>query len=164
MFRRVVGHVRRQPLALIALFFALSSSALGATKFLTASAAAGRPGWSIQRIPRPKSFAQLSGVSCTSARVCIAVGSRSSDPRSRPRRLVERWNGSRWSIQPTPNPRHTGSLSAVSCTSAAWCIAVGYKGQQSQDPLVERWAGGRWSIQPTSNVGGERGYGGAKRE
>jgi hypothetical protein len=48
-------------------------------------------------------------------------------------------------------------LGGVSCTSAAWCIAVGHEGQQSQDPLVERWNGRRWSIQPTPNVGGKGG-------
>jgi hypothetical protein len=41
--------------------------------------------------------------------------------------LAEHWNGSRWAIQPTPNP--TGQapsvLSGVSCTAATACTAVG---------------------------------------
>jgi hypothetical protein len=68
--------------------------------------------------------------------------------------LVEHWNGTRWSIQPTPIPTRrdwTGFLEAVSCTSPAACIAVGW----SQDdvlgdiPLAERWDGYSWSIQRT---------------
>ena len=36
MFRRVVAHVRRQPVAFVALFFALTGSAFAGSKYLTA--------------------------------------------------------------------------------------------------------------------------------
>ena len=41
--------------------------------------------------------------------------------------LAERWDGSSWRIQPTPNPHAATSsaLSGVSCTSSRACVAVG---------------------------------------
>jgi hypothetical protein len=42
--------------------------------------------------------------------------------------LAEVWDGSRWAIQPTPNPVGAGAsvLLGVSCTSPGACTAVGY--------------------------------------
>jgi hypothetical protein len=70
--------------------------------------------------------------------------------------LVERWNGKRWSIQPTP--RLQGDLAGVSCSSETACIAVGqvgiYNGYDSYErTLVERWNGAKWSVQQTPIVG-----------
>lgn len=41
--------------------------------------------------------------------------------------LAEAWNGSSWTVQPTPNPDGYASLAAISCTSASACTAVGSK-------------------------------------
>jgi hypothetical protein len=95
----------------------------------------------------------LRGVSCLSATMCSAVGWYSKVVNHQLKRfsLAERWNGTTWSIQPTPNP--TGSkgtgLYAVSCTSATSCIAVGsYEDPANQAfALSEAWNGTRWSIQ-----------------
>ena len=38
--------------------------------------------------------------------------------------LVERWDGTRWSLEPTPGPVGV-QLQAVSCTSSVVCMAVG---------------------------------------
>jgi hypothetical protein len=104
----------------------------------------------------PGSF--LSGVSCTSASDCTAVGGRGPNP-GPPLPLAEGWNGRRWSIQ--PNPAHTSrgsALSGVSCTSASTCIAVGNKfSPPSSVTLAERWNGKRWSMQRIPNPFGGRG-------
>ena len=65
-------------------------------------------------------------MSCASAHVCTAVG----DYFNRAGTLVtlaERWNGTKWVIQNSPNPAHASDSipRAVSCTSAEVCIAVG---------------------------------------
>ena len=41
--------------------------------------------------------------------------------------LAERWNGTSWTIQPTPSPpgAHSSDLTGISCTSATACTAVG---------------------------------------
>ena len=112
--------------------------------------------WSILPTPNPTgargSF--LRGVSCTSATACVAAGEYQSGPRNS-LTLVEAWNGTAWSVQPTPNPTGaTGSfLRGVTCTSATACTAVGYyqDGSGKSLPLAEAWNGTSWSIQPTPN-------------
>ena len=67
----------------------------------------------------------LSGVACTSATACTAVGS-SGNLNNDGKTLIESWNGTRWSIVPSPNPGTGGSsLSGVACATAAACTAAG---------------------------------------
>jgi hypothetical protein len=60
--------------------------------------------------------------------------------------FAERWNGTSWSIQHTPNPaRGPGSineLDGVSCSSGIVCTAVGAYGTSKALTLAERWHGG----------------------
>ncbi|HTL83668.1 MAG TPA: hypothetical protein VL856_00685 [Acidimicrobiia bacterium] len=105
--------------------------------------------WSLVASPNPSGAldARLSGVSCTSATSCFAVGSSSTATASRA--LVERWNGSTWSIVATPVPIGASdvSLGAVSCLSATSCMAVGsYSTATTDKALAERWNGTSWSI------------------
>ena len=62
------------------------------------------------------------------------------------------WNGTAWTIQPTPNPAggQYGGLGAVACPSASACVAVGYYRNEAGRTvtLAERWNGTRWAIQP----------------
>jgi hypothetical protein len=68
--------------------------------------------WTLQNTPQPPHQATgLGGVSCISARSCVAVGD-----------IVARWNGAHWSLEKTPA---TNQLHAVSCTGANRCVAVG---------------------------------------
>ena len=108
-----------------------------------------------QRTPNAATPAsvQLAAVSCASSAACVAVGS-FTDAASVRRTLAEGWNGSRWSLQDTPNPPGTAdsTLNGVSCPTTDTCIAVGFNGSQQ---LAERWDGIRWQIQSTpSLVGG----------
>jgi hypothetical protein len=112
--------------------------------------------WSIQPAPIPAgaTSSELTGVSCTSTTACTAVGDFTSSDNGPEATLVERWNGTSWSIQPTPNPTGPGSyLSGVSCTSPTACTAVGAftNSASVQLTLAERWNGTTWSIQPTPN-------------
>jgi len=93
----------------------------------------------------------LNGVSCASATACTAVGSYQTRS-GRHVTLAERWNGTAWSLQPTPNRQFGGFLAGVSCPSPAACIAVG--GDNNGLPLVEAWNGTSWSIPPTPATGG----------
>lgn len=114
---------------------------------LVSSEAAVASSWSVRRAPSPRTEggAELLGVSCTSMRACTAVGDDSSRDGTT-KLLIDRWNGSRWSIQPAPSPFYS-VLASVSCTSSTVCTAVGAAGRNSVG-LVERWNGRRWSIQP----------------
>jgi hypothetical protein len=112
--------------------------------------------WSIQPTPNPSGsqFGFLNGVSCTSSSACEAVGSYLNSSGTGVN-LAERWNGTNWVIQPTPNPSGSqfGFLNGVSCTSSSACEAVGSYLNSSGTGvnLAERWNGTKWSIQPTPN-------------
>jgi hypothetical protein len=108
-----------------AVCIAVGSSSAGRPAKVLAERWDGRR-WSIQRTPNPRGAvsSRLSGVSCTSARACSAVGTAVFAQSEAP--LVERWNGSTWSIQPTPPTTSTAALSGVSCPSRRFCVAVGF--------------------------------------
>ncbi len=118
--------------------------------------------WAIQPTPNPAHAAgsSLSGVACSSPSNCTAVGSSDSVDGYSTATLIERWNGTSWSIQPTPNPsRETRNLLwAVSCSSTKACIAVGSTAYHTHSrrtvTLAERWNGTTWTIQPTPNPKG----------
>jgi hypothetical protein len=86
---------------------------------------------------------QLSGVSCTSASFCVAVGV-----------VIDLWDGTTWSAGPAQPPQN--SLNAVSCTSSTMCMAVGTQPSPSpgvQETLVQQWNGATWSVVPSPNQG-----------
>ncbi len=95
--------------------------------------------WKIEKAPTRSGFTEstLNGVSCTSATRCIAVGG--SFKPSKFVTLAEIWNGSKWTIQATPNTTSGGSLNAIHCLTRTDCMAVG-------DGLGARWNGGKWSL------------------
>jgi hypothetical protein len=103
--------------------------------------------WSVQATPNPSGATDvvLSGVSCTSATVCEAVGSYYNSSGTQVA-LAEAYDGKTWSVQATPDP--TGAfgsgLSGVSCLSVNACTAVG---ESSGAALAEVWKGKAWSIQ-----------------
>ena len=105
--------------------------------------------------PLPGFGASLTGVSCTSDTACTAVGSvlENTDGLSLPQALVERWDGTSWSIQNTPTPPGAQGyeLNAVSCTSATDCTAIGqsYGPNAAPPTLAEHWDGSAWTIEPT---------------
>jgi hypothetical protein len=114
----------------------------------------------------------LTGVSCATARFCVAVGGYEygsgctnyygEGPCNR-RTIIERWNGRRWRGLPTP--AGVGALSAVSCSSSLACVAVGggpncfatgggsvCSGHGAAP--AERWNGHGWSLKATATVVG----------
>jgi len=109
--------------------------------------------WVIQPTPRPAgaTSAQFSGVSCSAARVCTAVGYYTGTGGARP--LAEAWNGTNWHIRAVPLPRRApgGILAAVSCTSPRACTATGANFSATRPTLAERWNGTRWRVQLTPN-------------
>jgi sugar lactone lactonase YvrE len=113
--------------------------------------------WSAQSMPSPEGAesTQLQAVSCSSSTSCTAVGEYRTSV-SKSLTLAERWNGTAWTIQSTPNPEGAteNPLLGVSCPSSTECIAVGAarKGG-TYSPLVERWNGTTWSIQTIAEEG-----------
>jgi hypothetical protein len=104
--------------------------------------------WTVESTPNPAGAAAsaLNGVSCPSSSACTAVGAFFAGSGAQ-LTLAERWDGTSWAIQPTPNPAGSPSsiLSAVACPAADTCTAVGTSNSQV---LVERRDGASWRIQP----------------
>ncbi len=104
--------------------------------------------WSIQPIPTPKGTSDgLSGVSCPSARACVAVGGAFHRAGRRQTTLTEAWNDKLWRVQATPTMKAPSALYAVSCTSASSCVAVGHTLLEPSQGIVERWNGKTWRLQ-----------------
>jgi hypothetical protein len=104
--------------------------------------------WRIQSAPVPPGaqFPELNAVTCTAATSCIAVGDYVSSS-GLDVTLAERWNGTSWAIQPTPNPSGAQFLSALtglSCTARDACEA---SGAWDKGAFAERWNGTSWSLQ-----------------
>jgi hypothetical protein len=99
--------------------------------------------WSMQTTPTPagKPGALLLDVACTSAIACTAVG-QVSNSSGTAGALAEKWDGTSWQAQSTPNPRGASAIqfNAASCTSATTCEAVGAAGSASRQlPFAERY-------------------------
>ena len=113
--------------------------------------------WTITSSPSPGStFNSLRSVSCTGTTDCMAVGGADSGSPGSNRTLAESWNGSTWTVVPGPSPPLSDdSLSAVSCTTSANCVAVGDQsdGMSVWRTLAEAWDGSSWRVVPSPNPG-----------
>jgi hypothetical protein len=131
------------------------STAAGLVAIATPTAAT-PSAWKIAPSPDSgTSSNQLDGVSCHPATSCMAVGFSYSQSLGADQTLIESWNGTRWSIVPSPNNGDgTNNFLGVSCASASWCEAVGFSvaGGATQ-ALIESWNGRTWSIDSSPNTG-----------
>lgn len=70
--------------------------------------------------------------------------------------LIERWNGTRWSIVNSPNRSAQNILNGVAATSTGdmWAIGFTSNGQNNnQQTLIEHWDGSLWSVVSSPNPG-----------
>lgn len=153
---------------------ALAPSVVGAV-----AARAGRPA-SAAPVPAPRCFPQhpgqgcspwhivagaslgslsgsLNGVVAISADDVWAVGGTYDPTTHVGESLAEHWNGTSWSVIPTPNPNPISGyayayLNAVAATASNDVWAVGdYYTFDSPKTLIEHWDGTSWSIIPSPN-------------
>jgi hypothetical protein len=114
--------------------------------------------WSLSTPASPSGGkeASLVSVSCTSSAACTAVGSYMNGSGTY-EPLVERWNGSAWTIQSTPSApaKDTYELRSVACTSASSCMVVGEDviGALESVTLSESWNGAEWKVIATPSGG-----------
>lgn len=131
---------------------------------LTSAASWDGAQWRHEPTPNPSNAysADLRGVFCPTASTCLATGDYSvalccHDAESYPGPLLpllERWDGTKWTIQRGASGISGGELTAVSCVSAESCASVGYctNGKRCSATLVERWNGRRWAVETTSEL------------
>jgi hypothetical protein len=98
----------------------------------------------------------LNGVSVLSPSEAWAVGS-SLDASFSGRTLVQRWDGTSWSIVPSPNPSEIGvgsnllSVAAASSTDV-WAVGDVDMGEFVMGTLAEHWDGTSWQAVTTPTV------------
>jgi hypothetical protein len=117
--------------------------------------------WKLLSTPNPSGAVAsvLNGVSCAKATACTAVGYRTNaaDVDSA---LAERWNGQKWKIEHTPDPKGATSrrLYGVSCVTADRCLAVGAAAGPGKKlvalALAQRRK--RWRLEVTPNPSGAK--------
>jgi hypothetical protein len=112
--------------------------------------------WSVIPSPNPagKTYVVLNGVAAVSANDIWAVGS-SGDPSSIPlQTLTEHWDGTSWSIIPSPSPgTYNGNvLNAVAAISSndVWAVGWYQSGPSGQEggALTMHWDGTSWTVIP----------------
>src|SRR5713226_3906576 len=149
-----------QALMLIVVLVMLSIGVRSAT---AATSAQGHPAsscgiWHVAPGPNVRSFNNnLRAVATVSSGDIWAVGSTYSNQILSPSStLTDHWNGTRWSIVPSPNVGSASNfLSAVAAVSSSdvWAVGSYYiddRGSVSKT-LTEHWNGSSWSVVPSPN-------------
>jgi hypothetical protein len=100
----------------------------------------------------PAGGSELMDVAYVSAGETWAVGDLSDEALHANRTLIERSDGSGWSVVPSPNQgNQNNGLNGVSMTSGTgW--AVGYARQGVYQPLALHWDGTLWSLASPANL------------
>ncbi len=113
--------------------------------------------WSAARPPAPPGShgAELLGISCPTARTCVATGAYSAGNTAIGYAAV--LTGGKWTAYKPPglpaSSSYYSALNSVSCMSAASCVAVGSYSMYSSPggypagtAVAETWNGTRWSL------------------
>jgi hypothetical protein len=144
----------RRPVLSVVTCCASIGGLLGSAVIQAGTAQADSGSWSITYSPNQGTFPELNGVFCLSETDCVAVGY--GDNFGTEQTLIESWDGTNWSIEPSPN-EGTGDnqLNGVTCLSPTDCVAVGYTGNTGgpEQTLIESWDGTTWSITSSPSVG-----------
>lgn len=107
--------------------------------------------WKVLETPSPSTrFSTLLGVVAISPSDAWAVGARqTSGPTVRNLPLIEHWDGTSWTV--VPSPRIAGSstfLQGIAAASATDVWAVGFTDAST---LIEHWNGSSWTVVPSPN-------------
>jgi hypothetical protein len=121
--------------------------------------------WSIVPSPNPSSlpYNYLYGVTALASNNVWAVGSYAVSGTS-PRTLVIHWDGTSWSVVPSPNQDGTNGYSGYSLTNVLRSVAavsaddIWAVGSYGTTSLIEHWNGSAWSIVPNPNVQSQENY------
>lgn len=117
--------------------------------------------WSIVPVPNGSTNAngqtssQLVSVAAISSNNVWAVGwtDTSVNTSSFQGTLIEYWDGSNWTLVPSPNPKGSSqnTLTDVAVINANDIWAVGYTLTTNNHTLTMHWNGSKWSIVPSPN-------------
>ena len=110
--------------------------------------------WTIVAAPTPQFSSELLGISAVAANDVWAVGFNA--PQSGfvpPQPLIEHWDGSEWTVVPSPNPNGWSWLNAVAAVASNDVWAVG---QSRSEAVFMHWDGSEWTVVPSPDNAGQR--------
>jgi hypothetical protein len=110
--------------------------------------------WTIVPAPTPPAFSQLFGVGAVATDDVWAVGA--NNPQSGfvpPQPLIEHWDGSQWTIVPSPNPNGWSWLNVVAALASNDVWAVG---ESRSEAVFMHWDGNEWTVVPSPGDAGKR--------
>jgi hypothetical protein len=125
--------------------------------------------WSVVRMPpvsgsNINAFFRFNGIKANSRSDVWAVGDRGViDVPSSQKTLIEHFNGTAWSIVPSPSPGSIGALSGVTTSNASnnvWAVGGDVRpGTSAGRTLTLNWNGTAWRVVTSPNTGGTDGVG-----
>jgi streptogramin lyase len=136
--------------ALLCFAGALCVSMLGAAPYHGSNARLFTCGWNIVTTPSAQPQAVLNASAASSQSDIWAVGSQSAFAST----LVEHFDGSAWSIIPSPNVgTNVNVLAGASALTPndAWAVGQAAMPQSPPQTLAEHWDGHAWSVVPAVN-------------
>jgi hypothetical protein len=94
----------------------------------------------------------LSGIATISSNDIWAVGG-TSNSNDNSQTLTEHWNGTSWSIVPSPNVDELNDLKGVTAVSTnnVWAVGEAWTTGIIGQTLIEHWDGNSWSVIPSPN-------------
>lgn len=115
--------------------------------------------WTLKSVPKPEGAKKstLLDVSCSDTSNCTAVGGYNNASNVQVS-FVQRWNGSTWTQQSSPNPEKSANtvLQNVSCVDRYSCVGVGdWLNSKTWQTMAQYWnANTGWSLDVTVNPEG----------
>jgi hypothetical protein len=113
--------------------------------------------WTVVQSPNPGAYDnRLYEVRAVSANDIWAVGFWSDCYGCSGHTLTEHWNGTSWTVVPSPNPGLSGGLTGVAIRASNEVYAAGDYlpcGGCRQSTLTMRWNGTTWTVVPSPNAG-----------
>ena len=113
--------------------------------------------WTLVPSPNAGSGANtLQAVAAVAANDAWAAGS-SVDAGGLHHTLIEHWNGTAWTIVPTPDGAHTTTTCSAwppSGENDVWAVGASTTAAGAYQTLTEHWNGSAWTVVPSPNVAG----------
>src|SRR3954470_5097868 len=130
-------------------------AALLSLALASGASAACTPGWRSSASPSPGSHNNFfGGVAAVSANDAWAVGA--ADDLDSGHTLAAHWNGTKWTVIPTPSPGSFGVLDGAAAVAPDDVWAVGYYFVGGNfTPLTIHWDGANWTEVPNPGASGQ---------
>jgi hypothetical protein len=121
----------------------------GAAVIFGSGTALAATGWTVETVPQTGNNILLLGASARTSTDAWAVGEQfGAAGQAPPPPVSYHWNGTAWSLVPTPTLGVSSALRGVSASTAtdAWAVGFSLLGRRDYGTLIEHWNGAAWSV------------------